>query len=46
MIAMDFNKMTLRELSTIKKNLQVEFIIENGKIVGTEKIPTPPTKAQ
>ena len=46
MITMDFNKMTVDELDVLSRALNVGFVIENGVIIGTEKIPTQPTKAQ
>lgn len=45
MVITDFNSMTIEELEVINATMGINFLINNGKIVGTEEIPTAPTKA-
>lgn len=37
MIITDFNKMTVEELSVIHDCLGISYVIEDGRIAGTEK---------
>lgn len=37
MIVSDYNSMTIEELQVINENLGIEFQINDGKIVGTER---------
>lgn len=37
MIITDYNKMTLEELSVIRDYLGISYVIEDGRIVGTQK---------
>ena len=46
MIITDFNQMTISELNAIHRGLGVSFDINDGKIVGTEKIPTTDRKSE
>lgn len=40
MIITDFNKMSLEDLDIIHYNLGISLLINDGRISGTEEIPT------
>lgn len=46
MIISDFNKMTVEELYIIYSRVGLEYEINDGKIVGTVKIPTQTVKSE
>ena len=45
-ITTNFNEMELQELEAMTIGLGITFVINDGQIVGNEKIPTQPTKAE